>query len=65
VSSGKCLRRFEPAHSQGVTCVAFYRDGSQLASSSFDQVRDDHERSHIDWLAMQGFVFSSDWERPW
>jgi WD40 repeat-containing protein SMU1 len=33
---GHCARRLSKAHEQGVTCLAFSRDGSQLASGSFD-----------------------------
>jgi WD40 repeat protein len=38
VSSGKALRKIDPAHNKGVTCLAFNRDSTQLASASFDQV---------------------------
>jgi WD40 repeat-containing protein SMU1 len=39
LASGECVRRFAQAHGDGgVTCLDFYRDGSQLLSGGYDGV---------------------------
>jgi len=38
LATGQCVRKIEKAHTQGITCVNFSKDGSQVVSGSFDQL---------------------------
>lgn len=38
VSTGQCTRRFPAAHAQGVTSIAFNKDGSRILSGGYDHV---------------------------
>lgn len=36
MQTGKSVRKFEKAHSKGITCLSFSKDSSQLLTGSFD-----------------------------
>ena len=38
VRTGQCVRRFNSAHAQGVTCLTFSPDGTLVASGAFDAI---------------------------
>ena len=36
IASGKVVRRYDTAHTKGVSCVHFSKDGTQILSGSMD-----------------------------
>lgn len=37
LNTGTCVRKFSQAHPEGITSLTFYRDGTQILSTSYDQ----------------------------
>mmetsp|Transcript_20695 Transcript_20695/g.36281 ORF Transcript_20695/g.36281 Transcript_20695/m.36281 type:complete len:526 (-) Transcript_20695:30-1607(-) len=36
IATGQCARRYEKAHNEGITCITWAKDSSQLLTASFD-----------------------------
>jgi len=51
-SDGSLVRKFNSAHSQGVTCICFNSDGSQILSGGFDNVVRYASQTNQAWLTL-------------